>query len=1044
MSGLKIFLLGSPRIERDGEAIRLDRKKALALLAYLAVCRQRQERASLAAVFWPEQDRAKSLGSLRRALRSLTQSLGGRYFSSNRSSIALRQHPEIWIDAREFDRLAGRRPAASETGPEAWLAVLPDLERAVELYRGDFLSGFTLRDSESFDEWQFLQTETFRNQLGATLRRLVDGWEQLGDYDRAAGWARRWLSVDLLAEDVHRRLMELYSAGGKRSEAVRQYEKCSEVLREQLQVAPEAETRRLFERIREGAAPGDAAPPEPATATPGPGSNLPDPPTPLVGRSQELRKVADLLGRPDCRLLTLVGPGGIGKTRLALEAARLHVDHFEHGVCFVSLASSPSSRVVGAVTEALGIAIDPQGDAEMQLLAFLADRKLLLVFDNFEHILDRSPLVSSVLGKSKWVKVIVTSRSRLNLQGEWLLEVGGLQFPEAAQTAQFDNFPAVQLFLQAARRVDASFAFGEEDRPAVALICRMVEGMPLGIELAAAWLRLFSCRDIAREIQGNLDFLSSEIRDLPERHRSLRAVFNSSASLLGEEERQVLSALAWFKGGFSLKAASQVARATTPQLLSLIDKSLIARASDRRCHMHELVRQFALELLEREPEKLHAIKSRHAIHYLEFLAARLEGLNGDGQRAAMEEIYPEIDNVRAAWKWASEHRMESVLDKALEAIVRFYMLASWVAEGEETLESAALAVGKETSPLLWARIASRQARLCVLLWRYQKAKALLIESLEIFRAEDNSREIAFALSSMSIVAFHLGDFGEARQLATESLDRCRRIGDPQATADALIQLGRLAGVAGHGREAGKWLTESYELFKSLGDQHGVGRCITNLGVVAFMSGNDREAIRLYEEGLEIFGQLSDRRQMAFCLSNLGVCYESLGEHLKAKQMSKMALDLFQEIGYQTGHPRARKAPAGALENLGRASFALGEYDDSKYYFVEALKTAREVQAAPQALLALLGLARLYSRFGHPDKAWELLTFVSQHPAIIDEVRILAGSLTSELQPRLSPEQKAEAEQRALARDLEETVDSTVEFFETAPPSSFPIAQTLER
>ncbi len=1020
----------------------LDRKKAIALLAYLAMSGRTEERATLATVFWPDQDRARSLGSLRRALRTLTEAIGTRSFAVTRTSIGLRQEPDLWVDATQFEKLAGRKPNRGESEEATWRAALPDLERAASLYRDDFLAGFTLRDSEAFDEWQFFQTERLRNLLSETLEALVEGWQTLGQHDQAIAWAQRWLSHDLLAEEVHRTLMKLYAASGRRSEALRQYEKCTEILAEQLQVEPELETQQLYSRIRGGAAHVPPPSPPPERRRPERLDNLPDPPTALVGRAAELSTVAKLLSDPQCRLLTLIGPGGIGKTRLALEAARCNSEGFAHGACFVSFAASTSSRVVGAITETLRLALDPQGDEESQLLSYLADKKALLVFDNFEHILDKSPLVSAILLQAPGVKIIATSRARLNIQGEWLLEIKGLDFPEEGVEGDIEGYPAVELFLQAARRVETGFRLSEGDREAVIQICGVLGGMPLGIELAAAWLRLIPCRDIAAGIQDNLDFLASNVRDLPERHRSLRAVFDSSANLLSRDERAALLGLSVFRGGFSLEAAAQVASATLPDLVSLVDKSLISRTVNRRCQMHELIRQFALELLEARSELLTAVRSRHSAYYLGLLASQEESLRSGRQREAVEELFPDIDNIRAAWQWAVDHHEESSIEKTLESIDRFCLLANWFAEGEQMLEAAAQSIPQERSPLLWAKIATRQSRFCIRLWRYRKATDLLEECLAVFRRLEDEREEAFTLASLSVVYFHLGEFDKAADLATECVDIWRRIGDPHGTADSLMQLGRVAAVVGRLDDAMRLLTESHDIFKKLGDQNGMGRCLSNLGAVAYICRDHRESIRLFEEGLERLHPLGDRRGMAFCLSNLGLVYEDLGEHEKAKKMSQQALDLFMEIGYQKGTPRARRGHAGALENLGRATFGLGEYEESRKHFTESLRTALEIHEAPQALLALMGLARLFAHYGNSSKAWELLTFASRHSSVNSEIKLMAKNLRNDIRPPLPPKKRAEAEARAAARTLESISEHAMSLLEATSeesPRAIPLA-----
>ena len=318
----------------------------------------------------------------------------------------------------------------------------------------------------------------------------------------------------------------------------------------------------------------DSAPPA------GPDWNLPAPATRLVGREAELAALAQLLDDPTCRLLSLVGPGGIGKTRLAIEAACDLWQRFADGVFFASLAGTSSSEfMVPAIAQAVALNFAGPADPRVQLANYLRNKQVLLLLDNLEHLLEGVDLLVEMLEETPGVKLLVTSRERLELQAEWVFEVQGLPVPAEDEVERLEKYSAVQLFLQRTRQAQVAFELSTEDRAHVARICRLVEGMPLAIELAAAWVPVLSCAEIADEIARSIDFLTTTMRDVPERQRSIRAVFDHSWHLLSEEEQQVLRPMSIFRGGFTRQAAEAVAGAGLPLLSALLaSPSCAARA----------------------------------------------------------------------------------------------------------------------------------------------------------------------------------------------------------------------------------------------------------------------------------------------------------------------------------------------------------------------------------------------------------------------------------------------------------------------------------
>ena len=691
MSDLCVYLLGAPQVKRSGQPIIIERRKGLALLAYLAVTRQVHHRDALATLLWPDYDQSGARANLRRDLSRLKADLDGDLLLIEREQVSLSPDLDLCLDVAVFkSHLDRARDHGHSPRPDALplcAGCLAALSEAVELYQGDFMAGFSLPDSTVFDEWQYYQSESLRQKLGEALIQLVQWHAQQEEYALSIGYCQRWLAIDRLHEPAHRQLMQLYALDGQQSAALRLYQECRRLLDEELGVEPEAETTGLYEAIRTrkfgppGWAPGPESQPgreagepvergetgRPAAAGRKPVHNLPRQATHFVGRERELAEIQQLLlADPDARLLTIVGPGGSGKTRLAiqvgLQASDERKDGFADGVWYVQLAplTQPSS-IVPAIEKALHLSIYMEaGNPHRRLLDYLSQRRTLLILDNFEHL--NSPesvgLLTEILSVAPQVKILVTSRSRLNVRDEYLFPLAGMTLPLAGQSmagliahTSLAAFSAVELFQLSARRVQPDFQITETNFPAVVQICRQVQGMPLAIELAAAWLELLSVDEVSEEVERSLDFLGSEWHDLPERQRSLRAVFNASWKLLAGQERLVVKALSVFRASFTRQAAQGISGASTKILLELISKSWLQRQADGRYQMHELLRQFAFEKLEAEPVPLQHVEQQYCAYYAEYLQTLWKEMKGPQQTKAFQEVSTEFENIQTAWTW---------------------------------------------------------------------------------------------------------------------------------------------------------------------------------------------------------------------------------------------------------------------------------------------------------------------------------------------------------------------------------------------------------
>jgi predicted ATPase/DNA-binding SARP family transcriptional activator len=666
LPGLRIAVLGKPRITRDDRSpVDPGSAKATALLLYLAVTGERHSRSALAGLLWGDLPEEGARANLRLALTKLRR-VAADQLQVSRGYVAA-DPSSYWLDRREFEAALG--------GGDG------DLERvraAVRLYRGDFLDDLVVRSAPEFEAWVEGEREHLRRLAVSGLARLADDAAGRGDPAAGVEAARRMLSLDPLSEEAQRALMRFLAMKDDRAAAMAQFETCRHVLAEELGVDPSPETVRLADQIRAGdlaprrpeprhdqaRAPGPSAPPGPPAA-PAPVGPPPDQPAPweppvahgpLIGREDDLARVVELVEGEACRLLTLVGPGGVGKTRLAMAAAERLAGGFAGGAAFVALAGvepddpdGVADLVAVTVAETLAVPLAARRPVRELLQAYLAERRLLVVLDNLEQLPGIAPLLTDLLAGAPGLKLLATSRRRVGAGVEWVLDVPGLAYPPpGAPDDGLDRYPAVELFGERAGRVRAGFSLAAEG-PAVAAICRLVEGLPLAIELAADLARALPCQVIADKLGSDLDLLETASATVQRRHRSMRSVIEASWRLLDDVEQQALARLSVFRGGFDPAAAEAVAGATLPMLSSLVERSLVDRGDGGRYGLHELLRQFAEERLEAAGDA-GATRRAHADHYAGFLRDRRDRLADALNTAVMAEVDPETDNLRAAWQ----------------------------------------------------------------------------------------------------------------------------------------------------------------------------------------------------------------------------------------------------------------------------------------------------------------------------------------------------------------------------------------------------------
>jgi DNA-binding SARP family transcriptional activator/predicted ATPase/tetratricopeptide (TPR) repeat protein len=1046
---LSVSLLGPFEVTLAGQPVtRFESNKVRALLAYLALEADRPHRREvLAALLWPEWPERAARTYLRNALSDLRAAIGDQqaappYLLVSRTTIQFNLASDCRVDVQAFHALVeGDR----ENAP-----IDQRLEEALALYRGSFLEGFSLRDSPAFEDWALVTRERLERQASAAMQRLIVAYMERGECDLARAHARRRVGLEPWNEDAHRQLMRTLALCGQRSAALAQYEACRRALREELDVEPGPETMRLYEQIRDGTLAAQREGIREQAEVQPRRHNLPASLAPLIGRRSELTQLRDRLLDPACRLIALSGPGGSGKTRLALEVAQEQVDRYADGVYFIGLAGVGAVEAIApTVAEAIGCSLYGGRDPRQQLLAHLRGKEMLLVLDNVEHLRGTAGLAIDVLETAPGVQIVVTSRTSLDVQAECLFPVSGMELPPDLPETPVAalQYSAVQLFVSYAHRARPEFELTPDNLAHVVRICRLVAGMPLAILLAAAWMQTLIPAEIAGQLSAEmgqgLDLLETSWRDVPARQRSMRAVFDYSWRLLTGRERLVLQALSVFRGGFTWGAAREVARAGLADLRSLIGKSLLQRTPAGRFEMHELLRQFAVEKLcfssavdasavdaagdeeqgaaargrecialpgrycvARGAQHCAAVHDRHCAYYAEYLYQR----ETDVFKGHVHEIMGEIDNIRTAWRWAARHGKAEEILKSSISLWLVYNSAGWVHEGAETFGRAAESLRREDAG------GSTETGGVAL------GLALAIQSFFSYYSGEADRVAELVQEGMSI----LDKYGPRRELALGMIFAVYGVpdGDPRVqrylrdslvvSQDSNFYLGTVLALRMLGRSE-----EAIEISRAANDLRGTALALRSLGNEAYARGQYVKARQFYEEGLPLFRKVGIQRHIGSSLLGLGDVALALGEVEEARARYQEALDQFKRIN-------AALEAAAALGGLGKVALAHNDPTTAAGYYRQALGSVVEshaglvLQEDALKLDLIAGMAALLAPTDG-ERAVELATLAQCHPSSAQETQDRALHLLDRLRAEMSSGVYSAAEERGRSRDIEATL-----------------------
>jgi Predicted ATPase len=947
---------------------RFQTRKTEALLACLALpAGQPRDREALADLLWPDAPPDAGRNRLTQAVVWLRPQLEPPGTARGSVLVADRQSVALGADAVHTDVAAfedALKRAAGETAPEeraTWLRT------AVDLYRGPLLPRLD-------DEWVLGLRQRLLDQFLGALRALIAHEEAAGRLETALAYARRAHVADPLAEDAYLDVIRLLAASGQVSAARRQYREMERVLADTLGEEPSPAARALLDALRRGdavAGPTSGVPTAPAIAAatvPAPAAPtappLPAPLTRFFGRADEIAHLHTLLAASDVRLVTLVGIGGSGKTRLALETMRAWRGG---GVWFLPLADLEDARQVpDALADLMRL---PRGtDAALTTLDRVADtlareeRPPVLVLDNAEHLLSGvAPLVRALLERAPRLTVLVTSRQRLGLEGESEWPVRPLSVPAAAAEpdAPFADNDSVRLFVDRARAVRPGFALTEQNAATVARLCARLEGLPLAIELCAAWAQTLTPAQMLAQLNHRFDLLVSRRADIPERHRSLRAVVENSFLLLPEDAQRFFVRLSVFRGGWTLGASAAVcldadgtagaeadgggpATLTALRLITeLRERSLVAAdegtgdamgdagAPDAqpamRYRMLETLREFAAQ--QRTIAVDEETRRRHARYFLGVAEAAERAINGPSQALALATLNAEVDNLRAALAWCAEIGGDAVVPglRMAAALVLFWDVRGYAGEGREWLERLLRALGPEDAlpaggdlPRVLARAMQALARLARSQGSFDAAQAAAGEALRRWTALGDRSGRGQALLLLASIAYTQEDYAGARRMQEEALALAREAGDSLLETSALLGLGNVAMEQEEWERAWTLFGECLELYRAADNRVLIAATLNNMGLIARYRGDYDAAKRLLEEDLEICRALGSRSHTAVSLLNLGTVQRLRGDLAAAGDALRQATELARAVD-------DRRALAWCLKESGHLAAARGDY-----------------------------------------------------------------------------------------------------------------------
>ncbi len=977
-AGLRLF--GAPVADTGEGPVQFRAERRFQLLAYLAIRKDWVARDELAHLFWPDQDNASARRNLRWVLHSAKELDGLPDLEADRERVRF----ATATDVSAFERAVAENRWAD----------------AATLYMGPLLDGLDVDCSEPFRNWlrsaRGRYADSFRSALLEVARQCAGV-----DDGRCIVLAERMLAQDPFDEQALRILLRAFAATGRIHQLQRAYREFAERLLDELGLEPSAQTRSLLRQLIDTpAAPrADAEMQAPAPIV-----------TSFVGRRDELQQIGALLDQPECRLLTIIGPGGIGKSRLAAEVAAAR-----RARGFIALeALTLPSQIAPHVARKLGLSFRGDADPEALVANHVQANSCLLALDNFEHLIDGAALLLRWLSQCPRLQLLVTSRERLEVAREWVFRLEGLAgLPEGRQRAAGEESDAVRLFIERARPLNPDFNL-EHEQAGIRDIVRLVDGMPLAIELAAAWTRLLPCADIARDLEANLDLLASRARMHRTEHHSIRASFEYSWSLLVPRERDLLARLSVFGGGFTHEASRQVAEAALPALASLADKSLVRAGPGARFSLHPLLRQFASVKLDERPDSRASVYARHAQHYCGMLARSTEDGSG-AQPEALASIDADFEDCVTAWQWSLQQSRFDLVHSSALTWVFFFERGGRMREGVELFGAAAESPGYASAPQRTrAHIEWGRAMLLMRAGSLPEAQERARDALRSYRGVRDAAGILRCVNLLGMTHWQRGEFDHARTYFREGLKRSQAEGDERGEWKFAMNLALANQSAGNYVDARALHELAAANARKRADRSDLALTLNNLGNLCIAQGDGANARTCLMEALTLAEETGNRLGTPFTLVNLAILDVADRQYARARGFVERAMALVEKGADRQVEPMC-------LYTLARIEAECGDIARARDCLGQAARIAVATQNSPNMVEVAIWAAHVDMVEHARERAAEVLSVVLAHPHSGTSERKLASDKFDEVVSGMPAAARDRALQSALRLTLEDVM-----------------------